>query len=73
MTKYVEDRWSELKTHVTMLVSDKSTETTEKLEADLSRLQCKNLQAAGRDGSTPGTGCSAQRHASLRAAVRAGE
>ena len=35
MTKYVENKWNELKTHVTKLVSDmKSTETTEKLKAD---------------------------------------
>eukprot|EP00966_Prymnesium_polylepis_P079340 1838603-Prymnesium_polylepis.1 len=34
MTKYVEDKWNELKAHVTKLVSDKSTETTAKLKAD---------------------------------------
>ena len=34
MTTYVEDKWNELKTHVTKLVSDKSTETTAKLKAD---------------------------------------
>ena len=34
MTTYVEDKWNELKTHVTKLVSDKSTETTGKLKAD---------------------------------------
>ena len=34
MTKYVEDKWNELKTHLTKFVSDKSTETTAKLKAD---------------------------------------
>ncbi len=34
MTKYVDDKWTELKTYLTKLVSDKSTETTAKLKAD---------------------------------------
>ena len=36
MTKYVEDKWTELKTHLTKLVLDKSTATTAKLKADYS-------------------------------------
>ena len=34
MTRYVEDKWNELKTYATKIVSDKSTETTAKLKAD---------------------------------------
>ena len=34
MTKYVDDKWTELKTHLTKLVSDKSTEITARLKAD---------------------------------------